>query len=110
MRQRNSWAALAVAVLALAVPAATPGAPSGASGDGPPDSSSARQYRVLVFTKGATLASTNAGVAAIRNLGAQYRFVVQVSDDATKFDEEHLKQYRAVVFLNNEGDIPNDAQ
>ena len=109
MKHARSLGVVAAAVVALMVPAATPGAPPG---EGPPDSSAGNQFRVLVFTKteGATLASTNAGVAAIRNLGVQNRFVVQVTDDATKFDQEHLKQYRAIVFLNNEGDVLNATQ
>ena len=108
MKHARSLGIVAAAVVALMVPAATPGA----SGDNPPDSSSGHQFRVLVFTKtaGEKLASTNAGVADIKKLGAQYRFTVQVTDDATKFNESHLKQYRTVVFLNNEGDVLNDAQ
>ncbi|MFF0835047.1 MULTISPECIES: ThuA domain-containing protein [unclassified Streptomyces] len=82
----------------------------------PPDAaapeSSGNQYRVLVFTKSADPkpAVTDAGVSAIRQLGDQLRFAVQVTDDARKFDEEHLKQYRAVVFLNTSGDVLTTGQ
>ncbi|MGV9349006.1 ThuA domain-containing protein [Streptomyces spiralis] len=82
----------------------------------PPDAavpeSSGNQYRVLVFTKSteAHPSVTNAGVDAIRQLGDQLRFAVQVTDDSRKFDEEHLKQYRAVVFLNTSGDVLTTAQ
>ncbi|MFE9313095.1 ThuA domain-containing protein [Streptomyces sp. NPDC088353] len=70
------------------------------------------QYRVLVFTKstGGDPAATAAGVGAIRQLGDQLRFAVQVTDDARKFDQEHLKQYRAVIFLNTSGDVLTTAQ
>ncbi|WP_328891606.1 ThuA domain-containing protein [Streptomyces sp. NBC_00316] len=74
--------------------------------------SSGNQYRVLVFTKStdADPSVIAAGVDAIRQLGDQLRFAVQVTDDARKFDEEHLKQYRAVVFLNTSGDVLTTAQ
>ncbi|MFE2586925.1 ThuA domain-containing protein, partial [Streptomyces sp. NPDC059378] len=49
-------------------------------------------------------------MSAIRQLGDQLRFTVQVTDDARKFDKEHLKQYRAVVFLNTSGDVLTTAQ
>src|SRR5690606_9679344 len=55
-------------------------------------------------------ASTAAGVAALRQLGKQFRFAVQVTDDARKFDEPHLKQFRVVVFLNTSGDVLTDAE
>lgn len=67
---------------------------------------------MLVFTKAAAEqhASTSAGATAIKQLGSQYRFNVDVTDDPRKFDEPHLKLYRAVVFLNTSGDVLNDAQ
>ena len=70
------------------------------------------QYKVLVFTKAAAEkhASTSAGVNAIRQLGNQLRFTVEVTDDNRKFDQSHLKQFRAVVFLNTSGDVLTDAQ
>jgi PKD repeat protein/glucose/arabinose dehydrogenase len=78
----------------------------------PAPDSNGRDYRVLVFTKseGGQHPATAAGVAAIKDLGQQQRFAVQVTDDANKFDQEHLKQYRTVVFLNTAGDVLNDTQ
>ncbi len=49
-------------------------------------------------------------MTAIRDLGKQLRFTVQVTDDPQKFDAEHLAQYRAVVFLNTSGDVLTDDQ
>src|SRR5262245_50743084 len=77
----------------------------------PPDSDGI-QYRVLVFTKsaGGQHPATAAGVAAIRALGEEHRFSVQVTSDARKFDQEHLKQFRVVLFLNTAGDVLTTAQ
>jgi cytochrome c len=70
------------------------------------------QYRVLIFTKstGGDPAVTNAGVEAIRALGEQLRFTVQVTSDARKFDQEYLKKFRTVMFLNTSGELLNAAQ
>jgi cytochrome c len=70
------------------------------------------QYRVLVFTKSTSgdPAVTAAGVGAIRQLGEQLRFTVQVTDDARKFEQKQLEKYRAVVFLNTSGDLLTTAQ
>ena len=89
-------------VLALAVPAVASAAPAPAG----------IQYRVLVFTKAAAEqhASTSAGVNAVRALGIERRFTVEVSDDPKKFEAKQLAKYRAVVFLNTSGDVLTDAQ
>ena len=71
------------------------------------------EYKVLVFTRSATggdPAATAAGVQAIQQLGRERRFTVEVTDDARKFDDPHLKQFRAVVFLNTAGDVLTDTQ
>ncbi|GAA0399086.1 hypothetical protein GCM10009541_47700 [Micromonospora gifhornensis] len=70
------------------------------------------QYKVLVFTRSADGAhpATSASVDAIRQLGKQRRFTVDVTDDARKFREPHLKQFRAVVFLNTSGEVLDDDQ
>jgi cytochrome c len=85
--------------------------PAAASAAPPPDSNGVR-YKVLVFTKaaGERHASTPAGVSALRALGNERRFTVEVTDDARKFDRAHLEQFRAVVFLNTTGDVLDDAQ
>jgi PKD repeat protein/glucose/arabinose dehydrogenase/type 1 glutamine amidotransferase len=70
------------------------------------------EYKVLVFTRSAagSNAATAAGVQAVQQLGRDRRFTVEVTNDPRKFDQAHLKQFRAVVFLNTAGDVLNDAQ
>ncbi|MFG2059481.1 ThuA domain-containing protein [Micromonospora sp. NPDC048930] len=78
----------------------------------PAPNSNGIQYKVLIFTRSASgnNAATAAGVQAIQQLGQERRFTVEVTNDPRKFDESHLKQFRAVVFLNTAGDVLNDAQ
>jgi cytochrome c len=102
--------ALALAGGAL-VGIASASAPAAAAA-APVPASSGIAYKVLVFTKAAAAnqAATAAGVDAIRQLGNQLRFTVEVTGDSGKFDQEHLKQFRAVVFLNTSGDVLSDAE
>ncbi|MFG3602259.1 ThuA domain-containing protein [Micromonospora chersina] len=78
----------------------------------PAPNSNGIQYKVLVFTRSASgnNAATAAGVQAVQKLGQERRFTVEVTNDPRKFDQPHLKQFRAVVFLNTAGDVLNDAQ
>ena len=64
---------------------------------------------MLVF-HGAPDATVNAGVAAIEALGAANDFEVDTSQSAADFTAANLDQYRAVVFLDNDGDPLNAAQ
>jgi hypothetical protein len=61
------------------------------------------QYTVLVFTRanaGRHVAATDAAVAAIRQLGRQHDFFVNVSTNPfNQFTDESLERYRAVIFL-----------
>ena len=70
------------------------------------------EYKVLVFTKATAEkhASTAAGSQAIKALGKQHRFVVQVTDKTDRFNDEDLASYRVVVFLNTSGDVLSDEQ
>ena len=70
------------------------------------------EYKVLVFTKATAEkhASTAAGAEAIKALGKQHRFVVQVTDKTDRFNDEDLASYRVVVFLNTSGDVLSDEQ
>ena len=72
------------------------------SGHGAPAASPARAYRVLVFTKCVVYchASIPDGARAIRELGEQGDFDVDVTDDASLMDDAKLEPYAAVVFLN----------
>jgi cytochrome c len=68
--------------------------------------------RVLVFSKtnGYRHASIEAGVEAIRQLGAEHGFEVETTEDSTFFTEENLQNFAAVVFLNTSGDPLNNWQ
>lgn len=68
--------------------------------------------KVLVFSKTAGFrhGSIEAGQEALRTMGEEKGFEVEVSEDADIFTDENLKQYAAVVFLNTTGDILNTDQ
>ena len=66
------------------------------------------QRKVLVYTrnytpdgKGYVHENIAASVAAIRKMGADRGFAVDVSDDPTSFTDANLKQYGALVFSNS---------
>src|SRR6266508_2996491 len=101
IRRRITSVVSATTLVGSALAGALLGAPTSA-GAAPAPTGSGVAYKVLVFTKSTAEqhVSTTAGVTAIKQLGTQYRFNVDVTDDARKFDETHLKLYRAVVFLN----------
>src|SRR4051794_4682384 len=65
--------------------------------------------RVLVF-HGATDAVNTAGVSAIEALATANNFTVDQTADATQFNATNLARYRAVVFLDNKGDLLSSAQ
>jgi cytochrome c len=69
-------------------------------------------FSVLVFTKTAGFrhGSIDAGVAAIRELGAAHGFSVAHTEDAAVFSDEGLRGHRAVVFLLTSGDVLDDGQ
>jgi len=74
--------------------------------------------RVLVYTrnyvsegKGYIHENIASSVEAIRRLGAENGFAVDVSDDPAVFTPANLKQYRAVVFSNSNNEaFATDAQ
>jgi cytochrome c len=70
------------------------------------------QPRILVFSKTAAFrhASIGAGQKAFFALGKQHGFVVDTTEDASRFSEENLKKYQAVVFLNTTGDVLNSME
>ncbi|MET7397777.1 ThuA domain-containing protein [Dactylosporangium sp. NPDC005572] len=108
-RRRTALGGLLALSASLLVGTTSASAPALAA---PAIDSNGSQFKVLVFTKaaGTKSPSTAAGVAAIKQLGNQLRFTVVETDDAGKFDQAHLKQYRVVVFLNTYGDVLNAAQ
>lgn len=68
--------------------------------------------RVLVFsrTKGFRHASIPFGKAAIMKLGQENGFAVDTTEDASKFTEDNLKKYGAVIWLSTTGNVLDDAQ
>lgn len=68
--------------------------------------------RVLVFTKtmGWHHSSIPNGIAAIQKLGQENNFDVDSTSDASYFNEDSLKNYSAVVFLNTTQDVLNSNQ
>lgn len=68
--------------------------------------------RVLVFTKTAGFrhASIPAGIKAIQKLGQENGFDVDTTENASRFTEDSLQQYAAVIFLNTTGDVLNNFQ
>jgi cytochrome c len=63
--------------------------------------------RVLVFSKtaGYRHLSIGPGKLALQKLGLENKFDVDTTEDATVFNEDNLKKYSAVVFLNTTGDV-----
>lgn len=68
--------------------------------------------RVLVFskTKGYRHASIEPGKPAIQKLGAENGFDVDTTEVADAFNEDNLRKYSAVVFLNTTGDVLDQRQ
>lgn len=68
--------------------------------------------KVLVFCKTAGYhhESIANGIVAIQKLGAENNFDVDTTIDATKFNDQNLKQYKAIIFLSTTGDVLNDEQ
>lgn len=63
--------------------------------------------RVLVFSKTAGFVhkSIPQGIAAIQKLGAENGFDVDTTKNAAYFQEDSLKRYAAVIFLNTTGNV-----
>lgn len=75
-------------------------------------SSFAHTFKVLVFSKtdGFRHSSIPDGIAAIQQLGLEYNFDVDATEDATVFIFENLVQYDAIIFLSTTGDVLNADQ
>ena len=63
--------------------------------------------RVLVFSKTAGFVhrSIPAGIAAVQQLSAENGFEVDTTQNAAYFQEDSLKNYAAVIFLNTTGNV-----
>ena len=68
--------------------------------------------RVLVFTKttGFRHSSIPNGIAAVIKLGQENGFDVDTTENAEMFNDDTLKKYAAVIFLNTTGDVLNYRQ
>jgi len=62
---------------------------------------------VLVFSKtaGFVHSSISEGIAAVQKLGQENDFEVDTTRNAAYFNEDSLKRYSAVIFLNTTGDV-----
>ncbi|HEU5148172.1 MAG TPA: ThuA domain-containing protein [Chryseosolibacter sp.] len=63
--------------------------------------------RVLVFSKtaGFVHSSISEGIAAVQKLGEENGFDVDTTKNAAYFQEDSLKKYSAVIFLNTTGNV-----
>jgi len=70
----------------------------------------AKTPKILVFAKTAGFHhnSIAAGIPAIIKLGQENNFLVDTTTDSTKFTDDNLKQYAAVVFLSTTGNVLSD--
>lgn len=68
--------------------------------------------KILVFSKTAGFrhSSIPYGIKAMLALGEKYGFAVDTTENATKFTDENLKQYKVVVFMNTTGDVLDPSQ
>ena len=68
--------------------------------------------KVLVFSKtnGFRHESIPDGIRAIQQLGQQHGFTVETSEDSTVMNEDYLKDFNVIVFLNTTGNILNEQQ
>jgi cytochrome c len=68
--------------------------------------------RILVFSKTAGFRheSIPAGIVALRELARKENIEMDTTENAGSFNEENLRRYKAVVFLNTTGDVLNQEQ
>ncbi|MEV6377419.1 ThuA domain-containing protein [Micromonospora musae] len=101
-----SGAVLALGMLSVPASAAPTRAPAAA------DAAAAASVRVLVFHGPAAEQDDPVGRAAtaIKKLGRQNDFAVDVSTDPNVFNVDNLARYRGVVFLSANGVTLSDAQ
>lgn len=67
-----------------------------------------KKLKVLVYTKngkGYVHENIPYAVKSIQKLGQQYGFKTDVSDDASVFTEENLKQYSLLIFTSTNNDV-----
>lgn len=105
--------AIGAAAPAAATPAAaTPAAAAPAAAPVAAQEAPAAPFSALVFSKTAGFRhdAIPAGVAAIKQLGADNGFTVDATEDAGAFTEANLAKYQVVIWLSTTGDVLNAAQ
>lgn len=107
---RQSFGRLLVLLSGLALSASM--LPTGSAAAAPEAGSAAPDYRVLVFWGGADKKSdaVRAGIQAVRGLGKDAGFAVEATDDPGRFVDHQLQRFRAVIFLNTNGDVLSTSQ
>ncbi|WP_205669358.1 ThuA domain-containing protein [Amycolatopsis suaedae] len=107
MRRTGRVRALLAVVLAVLVTMTVASVPAAAQG----------RFAVLVFSKVTNFYhdSIPAGIEAIKKLGAEHQFDVEVSDDAAAFTDTNLARFDAIIFNNTnstpeKGDLLNAEQ
>lgn len=78
--------------------------------DSPAQESEKAQLLVFTKTDGFRHASIPAGVEAFEEIGAENGYAIDHTEDATRFNKDHLAQYDAVVFLNTTENVLNEEQ
>ena len=70
------------------------------------------EVKVLVFSKteGFRHESIEPGIAAIEKIGEANNFTVVATEDAENFNQDYLKDFMAVVFLNTTGNVLDPVQ
>ncbi len=73
---------------------------------------SRNEKKILVFckTEGYRHTSIESGIEALKKLGTENGFKVTSTEDVRYIQEDSLKQFAAVLFLNTSGDILNDVK
>jgi type 1 glutamine amidotransferase len=87
-------------------------APSALFSNLPSGQSAPHQFSVLLFTKTSEWhhESINAGVTAIQKLADIHFFYLEWHEDAKRINDENLKKFDVIIFLNTTGDILNEEQ
>ena len=67
----------------------------------------ANSFRVLVFSKteGFRHSSIPTGIAAITQLGQEYGFIVEATENAALFNFVILQKFEVIIFLSTTGDV-----
>jgi type 1 glutamine amidotransferase len=69
-------------------------------------------FQILVFSKTAGFrhSSIAEGIAAVKKLGQENRFLVEATEDSAEFNPDNLSRFQAVVFLNTTGTLFDEEQ